>query len=86
MYHINNSNENVKNNITVCPVCDGKHRGGIVRTFNLQKDETTAILGQINLESIYEIDSGSRINEDIRRQLIAFSDSVPQATFYALFM
>lgn len=86
VYHVDNKEDKIKNNLSVCPVCEGKHQGGIVRTFNIQKDETTAILGQINIESMYEIDQNEHMSDEVRRQLIAFSDSVQQATFYALFM
>ena len=86
VYHVDNKEDKIKNNLSVCPVCEGKHQGGIVRTFNIQKDETTAILGQINIESMYDIKQNEHMSDEVRRQLIAFSDSVQQATFYALFM
>ncbi|MDY0278654.1 MAG: DEAD/DEAH box helicase, partial [Acholeplasma sp.] len=86
VYHVETKNETLKNNLIQCPICDGKHQGGVVRTFNIQKDETTAILGQINIESMYNLGQDEIITDDVRRQLIAFSDSVQQATFYALFM
>jgi hypothetical protein len=86
LYHVNVSSDNLKNNLAVCPICEGKHQGGIVRTFNIQKDETTAILGQISIESMYDIQMNEQVDEDVRRQMITFSDSVQQATFFALFM
>lgn len=86
VFHVDTKNETLKNNLIKCPMCDGKHQGGVVRTFNIQKDETTAILGQIDIESMYEINQNELITDEIRRQLISFSDSVQQATFYALFM
>jgi len=86
VFHVDTKNETLKNNLIKCPICEGKHQGGIVRTFNIQKDETTAILGQIDIESMYDISQNEEITDNIRRQLIAFSDSVQQATFYSLFM
>jgi hypothetical protein len=86
VFHVNTENQNLKNNINRCPVCDNSHVSGIVRAFNIQKDETTSMLGQINLQSMYDIKNDEKYPDDVRKQFIAFSDSVQQATYFSTFM
>jgi len=85
VYHVVEEGS-MKNNLHHCPVCDGKHPGGVVRSFHVQKDEATAMLGQISLESMYEKDLKKSDPPENKRQFISFSDSVQQASFYATFM
>ena len=82
VYKVNNTGEK-SNNLTNCPHCEGKHKNNVVRAFHIQKDEATAILGQINLDSI---ENNNNILIKNENQFIAFSDSVQEANIYALFM
>lgn len=86
VYHANNEKSEVQNNIQRCPVCDSYHVAGVVRAFHIQKDEATAIIGQIALSSMYDYTVTTTKDPDYKKQFIAFSDSVQQASFYATFM
>lgn len=83
VYKVDKDNNIKTNNLTKCPHCEGEHRNNVIRAFHIQKDEATAILGQINIDSMYEKSQNTK-NDD--RQFIAFSDSVQEANVYALFM
>lgn len=79
----NNERSNIQNNIQKCPVCDSYHVGGVVRSFHIQKEEATAILGQTDLNSMFEYNDNEQHETG---QFIAFSDNVQQASFFATFM
>lgn len=83
VYKVEKDNKLKTNNLTKCPHCEGEHRNNVIRAFHIQKDEATAILGQINIDSMYVNDQSTK---DDDRQFIAFSDSVQEANVYALFM
>jgi ATP-dependent helicase YprA (DUF1998 family) len=72
-------NNKLINNITNCIVCNRNNRYGVLKSFNVQKDEATALLTQINLRYF-------NLKENQKKQMIAFSDSVQQASFFATFM
>lgn len=90
------------NNINQCPCCGHKGRAGVVKGFNLGKDEGTAIIAQILLEAIDEgepevkkngkltlkLKTKNAIDKDTAKvkQFLSFSDSRQQASFAAAFL
>lgn len=50
----NNKKKTVYNNIIECPSCGRKGKSGVVKAFNIGKDEGTALIGQILYEAIDE--------------------------------
>ncbi len=86
VFHADNERSEIQNNIERCPVCDSYHIAGVVRAFHIQKDEATAMLGQISLNSMYDYLDSDVLDDENKKQFIAFSDSVQQASFYATFM
>jgi len=102
VYRIDVDSE-MKNNISQCPICQmNSNRSGIVRTFRLGRDQSTALLTQITYKAISQEDefvdsdktqvdlfsapkliSNSNVNSP---QILAFSDSRQQASFFALFL
>lgn len=96
-----NEEEDVFNNINLCPSCGHKTRSGAVKGLNLGKDEGTALISQILYEAIDEGEEGvkrsSRLSlklipkevvqepETKTKQFLAFSDSRQQASFFATF-
>ena len=93
-----NSSILFNNNITYCPCCRKSSNSGIVSSFYLGKDATTAILTQIMLKAI---DSGKEVikvetdnpfevyeetvSNDYVKQMLEFSDGRQQASFAATF-
>lgn len=96
-----NEEEDVFNNITLCPSCGHKTRSGAVKGLNLGKDEGTALISQILYEAIDEGEEAPksvgglslkmRSREIVKtpdsktKQFLAFSDSRQQASFFATF-
>lgn len=97
----------MKNNISVCPVCQmSSNKSGVVRTFSIGKDQSTALLAQISYNSLSfnrnnSVTKASMglsginlfnpvINRQIQKldnaQILTFSDSRQQASFFALFL
>lgn len=104
IYKVNNSNSkgiSIYNNINSCPCCGHKSHSGIVRNFNLGKDEGTAIIAQLLFEAIDEEDnsyenkkgklslslSNNKVKKNKKKvkQFLTFSDSRQQASFAATF-
>lgn len=92
--------EEVFNNISLCPSCGHNVRSGAVKGLNLGKDEGTALISQILYEAIDEGEdkksqfkgfSLSKRPIEIEKkptkekQFLAFSDSRQQASFFAIF-
>ena len=87
------------NNIRECPCCRHRSHTGIVKNLNLGKDEGTALIGRLLLESLDEADSQieqvksrkiSLLNKpkiEVKnvKQFLTFSDSRQQASFAAVF-
>lgn len=93
-----NSSILYNNNITYCPCCRKSANSGIVSSFYLGKDATTAILTQIMLKAIdngvetIKVESDNpfeaheeTINSDYVKQMLEFSDGRQQASFAATF-
>lgn len=93
------SEETIYNNINQCPCCGHRSVSGIIKAFNVGKDEGTAIISQILYEAIDEEDDKEKKAKKIllgevqpetekiekAKQFLAFSDSRQQASFAALF-
>jgi len=88
---------NLKNNLFNCPYCGKKNKNGVVQAFNLGKDSSTALLGQIlykTLEKKQEVNQRPKsIFDDsivepkkYKKRYLAFSDSRSQASYFAIFM
>ena len=93
--------ETLYNNVSQCPCCGHKGRGGVVKALNIGKDEGTSLIAQMLYEAIDEEGEGNKkvaklsfkpivksIEEknDIKvKQYLTFSDSRQQASFAALF-
>lgn len=94
-----NSNILYNNNITYCPCCRKSSNSGIVSSFYLGKDSTTAVLTQIMMKAIDNVDDvivKKSFNpfdlsvEPVKpskhaKQLLEFSDGRQQASFAATF-
>lgn len=105
IYRVNqaktNAEEEVFNNINLCPCCGRKTRLGVVKVLNLGKDEGTALIAQILYDAIDEKDEKTKkqgglslkmrqkeivpMSETKKKQFLAFSDSRQQASFFATF-
>lgn len=101
IYKVIRSKESMKNNITKCAHCGQTNNSGIIRSFHLNKDSATAVLSQIYYEAIgtvedqktddlvlddlFSFDSISATNKKEAKQLLAFSDSRQQASFFSIF-
>ena len=93
--------DSIYNNISQCPCCEHKGRGGVVKALNIGKDEGTALIAQMLYEAIDEgeeegkkvkkisLKSAARPNDIEKKekvkQYLAFSDSRQQASFAAVF-
>ena len=93
-----NSSILFNNNITYCPCCRKSSNSGIVSSFYLGKDATTAILTQIMLKAsdngkeVIKVGSDNPfevhkeiVNNDYVKQMLEFSDGRQQASFAATF-
>lgn len=96
-----NENEDVFNNINLCPSCGHRTKSGIVKVLNLGKDEGTALISQILYEAIdegeQETHKAGKLSLKLKpiqvevehnqktKQFLAFSDSRQQASFFATF-
>lgn len=105
IYRVNQAKENeeedVFNNINLCPCCGHKTKSGAVKGLNLGKDEGTALISQILYEAIDEGEEKelqgkgislrmrhkeiTPVREKKTKQFLAFSDSRQQASFFATF-
>lgn len=105
IYRVNqakaNEEEDVFNNINLCPCCGHKTKSGAVKGLNLGKDEGTALISQILYEAIDEGEENVQqsgglslrmrprevmpIQKSKTKQFLAFSDSRQQASFFATF-
>lgn len=105
LYRVNqakaNEEEDVFNNINLCPCCGHKTKSGAVKGLNLGKDEGTALISQILYEAIDEGEEKAKqsgglslrmrqreitpVQEAKTKQFLAFSDSRQQASFFATF-
>ena len=90
-----------KTNLTSCPVCTKtSNKTGVINSFKLGKDQSTALISQILLKSMDLFnEEGEKENKTIDlfkpveieekkvkyKQFLAFSDSRQQASFFALF-
>ena len=52
IYKINEVDSKVKNNLTNCPICNGKSKKGLIRTVSMGKESATALITQIFFEAI----------------------------------
>lgn len=94
-----NSNILYNNNITYCPCCKKSSNSGIVSSFYLGKDSTTAVLTQIMMKAIDRVDdvivkktfnpfdlSVEYVKPNkYTKQMLEFSDGRQQASFAATF-
>lgn len=101
IYRVNNDKSSVQNNLTQCVHCGHQNTHGILRSFYLNKDSATAVLAQIYYEAMGESNESnenkqpvltdlftlneSSTNERNVKQLLAFSDSRQQASFFSTF-
>lgn len=105
IYRVNqakaNEEEDVFNNINLCPCCGHKTKSGAVKGLNLGKDEGTALISQILYEAIDEGEENVRqsgglslrarprevmpVQKSKTKQFLVFSDSRQQASFFATF-
>lgn len=105
IYRVNqakaNKDEDVFNNINLCPSCGHKTKSGVVKGLNLGKDEGTALISQILYEAIDESEEAAKPTSSLSlkirsreisrgisaktKQFLAFSDSRQQASFFATF-
>jgi len=99
---VKQSDSDVRNNLTECSVCEKtSNKTGMINSFKLGKDQSTALLSQIilksmdlnlktrsqikKLSSVFEIANNEEDITENTKQFLAFSDSRQQASFYALF-
>lgn len=101
VYRINNDNSAKKNNLVKCACCGQDNTSGILRSFRLNKDSATAVLSQIYYEAMGETEKNAEVSIEIDdlfsfsdtveeekkdvKQLLAFSDSRQQASFFSTF-
>lgn len=101
IYKINKEDSKVKNNLTNCPICNGKSKKGLIRTVSMGKESATALITQIFFESLDKNYEESEINvnqnkllgstKEIKnlpkytKQILSFSDSRQQASFAVKF-
>lgn len=98
---VNNEDYDSKTNLTSCPICEKtSNKTGIINSFKLGKDQSTALISQILLKSM-DLFNKQEQNPNLKidlfepsvklpqkesyKQFLAFSDSRQQASFYALF-
>ena len=93
----NKEKSTIKNNLYHCPHCGKDNRSGVIQAFNLGKDSSTALLGQILYKTLdkgqeIEVKRGSIFNKHesttkkYKKRYLAFSDSRSQASYFAIFM
>lgn len=96
-----NDADSIYNNISQCPCCGHKGKSGVIKAFNIGKDEGTALIAQMLYEAIdegdQEIKKAKKLTlkpvtkqprssgEENVKQYLAFSDSRQQASFAAVF-
>lgn len=95
-----NEEDSIYNNISKCIYCGRSRNHGVVKAFNVGKDEGTALVAQMLYEAIdegekeenrnYKVSLGNMSKEEEPRsdkvkQYLAFSDSRQQASFAAVF-
>lgn len=101
IYKINKEESKVKNNLTCCPICNGKSKKGLVRTVSMGKESATALITQIFFESIDRNNIGNESSfcsnrllstvskssniPKYTKQILSFSDSRQQASFAVKF-
>ena len=97
IYKINKEDSKVKNNLTYCPICNGKSKKGLVRTVSMGKEAANALITQIFFEALdknnEEVETAPRLNRLLgggivvkdtpkySKQILSFSDSRQQAAF-----
>ena len=99
LYKIENTGKK-KNNIIQCAFCGQKSNTGIIQSFHLNKDSATSVLLQIYYEMLQQEETkkienkvsfdlfAEQVEEVVERpvkQLLAFSDSRQQASFFSVF-
>lgn len=52
IYKVLKDDSTIKNNITTCPICNGKSKTGLISTVSMGKEASTALLTQIFFEAI----------------------------------
>lgn len=62
IYKINKEDSRIKNNLTICPICNGKSKKGLIRTVSMGKESATALITQIFFESLDK--KSDEANED----------------------
>ena len=93
--------DSIFNNISQCPCCGHKGKGGVVKALDIGKDEGTALIAQMLYEAIDEGDQETKAVKKLSlspvskvigqtkeakvKQYLAFSDSRQQASFAAVF-
>lgn len=101
IYKVNNDKSSMQNNLAQCVHCGHQNTHGILRSFYLNKDSATAVLAEIYYEAMGESKANnenkqpvltdlftlneSHTNEKNVKQLLAFSDSRQQASFFSTF-
>ncbi|MDE7328483.1 MAG: DEAD/DEAH box helicase [Clostridia bacterium] len=56
VYKIDKGDSSVRNNLTDCPICNGKSKKGLVHTVSMGKESATALITQIFFEAIDQKD------------------------------
>lgn len=98
---IEKKDKDINSNLTQCKVCTKRsNKWGIINSFKIGKDQATALISQMLLQSMDLIDKPAeekvvkrsffeiveeKKKQEINKQFLAFSDSRQQASFYALF-
>ena len=93
----NKEKSTLKNNLYHCPHCGKNNKGGVIQAFNLGKDSSTALLGQILFKTLEKSDDIEQKRTSIfdkkeikakkyKKRYLAFSDSRSQASYFAIFM
>lgn len=101
IYKVQKPKDSIKNNITKCAYCGQTNNMGIIRSFHLNKDSATAVLAQIYyeamgsveekknedviIEDLFSFNATPTIENQETKQLLAFSDSRQQASFFSVF-
>lgn len=83
IYKVDKGDSKVKNNLTICPICNGKSKKGLVRTVSMGKESATALITQIFFEALERNEAEeSEIKKPLNKLLIAKKEDKPQPKPY----
>lgn len=69
LYRVNKDESKIKNNLTSCPICNGKSKKGLIKTISMGKESATALITQIFFEAVDQEENKEEKNENDNKKI-----------------